>query len=314
MKQFAALLYIGMLTLATVGPSPVLAEVDTHTLYIIKTKSLPAIDQVISSIKSANTHDIIIKEFDLDGKPERSNTIVESIQSKITNPANATVMTLGTPATQLAIDQLKSINIIYTMTDSIKLSQSSHKNIYEVSDKPDIAQQLHILEKFLPAVKKVGIIAEEKYMSNMKVEINEARNSSNLHVLLKTITTPKEVPSVFRALIPEIDAIIFIQDPTVINGMSYKYLVTTALENNKPTLVYSNYLVEAGFLGAYLPTPEYIAQQTITLVGEFLHKEPMAAEQVHDEQQLILHINKKTLQILNIQIPKAISNITTMDD
>ncbi|KKL07113.1 hypothetical protein LCGC14_2589270, partial [marine sediment metagenome] len=104
--------------------------------------------------------------------------------------------------------------------------------------------------------------------------------------------TPVELLGAKWALIPEIDAIIFIQDPTVINGMSYKYLVTTALENNKPTLVYSNYLVKAGFLGAYLPTPEYIAQQTITLVGEFLHKEPMAAEQVHDEQQLILHINK----------------------
>ncbi|MDX2349158.1 MAG: ABC transporter substrate binding protein [Porticoccus sp.] len=313
MNQFATLLCIAMLTLATIGSSPVQAEVNTHTLYIIKTKSLPAIDQVISSIKNVNSHNIIIKEFDLDGKKERSNTIVKSIQSQITVPANATVMTLGTPATQLAIDQLNSINIIYTMTDSVKLSLSSHKNLYEVSDKPDIAQQLHILEKFLPEVKKVGLIAEEKYMSNMKVEINEAKNASNLHVLLKTITTPKEVPSVFRELLPEVEAFIFIQDPIVINSMSYKYLVTTALENNKPTLVYSNYLVKAGFLGAYLPTPEYIAKQTITLVGEFLHKKPMAAEQVHDEQQLRLHINKKTLQRLNIQIPEALSNITTLD-
>lgn len=314
MKKFSALFFIGILTLATAGPASVQAGIAAHTLYIIKTKSHPAINQVISSIRHVNPPNITIKEFDLNGKKDRSNTIIKSIKSQITDPANATIMTLGAPATQLAIDQLKNIKIIYTMADSVKLNLPSHKNIYEVSDKPDIAQQLHILEKFLPTVKKVGIIAEGKYMSNMEAEINEVKDSSNLQVLLKTITSAKEVPSAFRALIPETDAIIFIQDPTVINSLSYKYLVTTALENNKPTLVYSNYLVKAGFLGAYLPTPEYIAQQTITLVYEFLHKEPMTAEQVHHEQPLILHLNKKTLQLLNIQIPKALSNITSLDN
>lgn len=310
MKQFVTLLWTLLLALAATGNLFAQVERNTHTLYIIKTKSLPSINDVVTAIKNNNPDQLIVKEYDLDGKLERGNKIVESIKKQITIPENVTVLTLGLPATQLAVDELGDLRIFYTMADSNKLILPSAKNIYKIPDKPSIADQLQILEQLLPAVKIVGIIVDIEQVNGIKKEIDLARSSSELRVQLKTINSPKEVPSVLRKFLPKIDAMIFVQDAKVINRDSYRYLVTTALENGTPTLVYSSYLVKAGFLGAYLPTAEDIARQITTLLGELTQNEYLQTGENLNQRQLILELNANTLQILGIQVPATIANIT----
>ena len=64
------------------------------------------------------------------------------------------------------------------------------------------------------------------------------------------------------------------------------------------------------FLGAYLPTAEDIARQITTLLGELTQNEYLQTGENPNQRQLILELNANTLQILGIQVPETIANIT----
>ena len=306
MKRFVTLLCIGLVYTGIVFAQ---ADAGTQTLFIIKTKSLPTTNQLVSAIHATTPDTVVIREFDLEGKQELGSSIIRSIKAQISNPDDVTVLALGSPATQLAIDYLDNIRIIYTMADRNKLRSSQNGNIYEVSDKSSISDQIQILEKLLPTAKNIGIIADIQQSGWLKNEISLARNSSELGIHLRTIGSSREVPSLLWEFLPQIDAIIFVQDPKVINGNSYRYVVTTALENNLPTLVYSSYLVEAGFLGAYLPTPEETARKIMVLLGVVAAGEQAPVDGTEAKPSMLLILNQNTLQILGVKVPESLRNI-----
>ncbi len=188
MKLFVSLLCLYLANTGIVfAQDNALHNADTQTLFIIKTKSLPVIDQIISAIEAGIPSQLVIREFDLQGKQELGGPIIRSIKAQIVDPEKVIVLTMGTPATQLAINNLDNMRIIYTMADSNKLKLNNHEDIYEVSDKSSIAEQVQILEDLLPNVENVGIIADIQKSSWIRNQINLAGKSSNLGIHLKTM-------------------------------------------------------------------------------------------------------------------------------
>lgn len=240
------------------------------------------------------------------------SSISQAIARKFANSDYDLFIPIGTQASQSLVNLIKKKPIVFAaVTDPIsagllKSKQNPGGNITGTSDMVLFKEQLQLLKKIDPQVKKIGVVNNPSE-SNSQFGLNETKKYAKelgIEVLTAPANNTGEVLSAAQSLVNRVDAFYIISDNVVIAGQ--QSLIKVSIEAKKPLIGVEQGGVEEGALATvginYAKIGEATAALAIrVLKGENPGKIPVISTQVGD-----VFINIKTAQAIGLPIPKDI--------
>lgn len=114
------------------------------------------------------------------------------------------------------------------------------------------------------------------------------------------------VRSAVRKIIEKVNALLLINDSTVVNKDTVEYIIKTTLENKIPTVAYNDYLVKVGCLFSLAPDYFSVGEQARNIVCKSREDRLRTQPSIIFPEVFKLSINLKTAKHIGINIPPKI--------
>ncbi len=230
-------------------------------------------DQSITLAEALNQHCALcrpVKYMDMRGSVRIGRQISYELAKLKEDGALDLVITLGKPATRMIARELKDVPIFYSLgTPDIK-TDKYEDSVVNLVIPPSPKLKLQALKALAPNIQKVGFLATKQSLDEIRDPTVEAARDLGLQIKFYYVQRPYDVPEGLRTAIQEMDALIFIQDRVAINGDTVEYILQLTLENQIPTLVDSDRLVERGMLAALTVDPARLGEKLGRAIEQFL--------------------------------------------
>lgn len=277
--------------------------------------SHPALDQIYKGLE-----DGLAKEgykvgdnlkIDLqNAQGDQSN--LASMGQKLVSDNNDILVGITTPATLSLSNATKDKPIIMAgitypvEAGLIKSEDKPGNNITGVSDRTPIKQQLEIMKKVLPKMKKVGILytASEDNSVKQAQEAEKLAKELGLEVKVSSIANTNDIQQVTESLASETDAIFVPIDNTIASAMSTVVKVTDA--KKIPVFPSADTMVaDGGVLG--IGVDQYqIGVETAKVVAKVLKGEDTKNMPIVLANEGVIYLNEAKAKQLGIEIPNDI--------
>ena len=168
----------------------------------------PALDNAREGFKEALKEAGIEVEYDeknANGEVATANLIANTLVSSKPDMIYA----IATPTAQAAAQATNDIPIVFSAITDPESAGIIKENVTGVSDRVNIKQQLELLIKLDPKIKKVGVIYNSSEQNSI-VQVNDLKKAAgelNLEIVERSITQANEIPQATEALIASSDAI-----------------------------------------------------------------------------------------------------------
>ena len=277
--------------------------------------SHPALDQIYKGLE-----DGLAKEgykagenlkIDLqNAQGDQSN--LASMGQKLVTDNNDILVGITTPATLSLSNATKDKPIIMAgitypvEAGLIKSEDKPGNNITGVSDRTPIKQQLEIMKKVLPKMKKVGILytASEDNSVKQAQEAEKLAKELGLEVKVSSIANTNDIQQVTESLASETDAIFVPIDNTIASAMSTVVKVTDA--KKIPVFPSADTMVaDGGVLG--IGVDQYqIGVETAKVVAKVLKGEDTKNMPIVLANEGVIYLNEAKAKQLGIEIPNEV--------
>lgn len=282
---------------------------------VLQLLSHPALDQIYKGLE-----DGLAKEgykvgdnlkIDLqNAQGDQSN--LASMGQKLVSDNNDILVGITTPATLSLSNATKDKPIIMAgitypvEAGLIKSEDKPGNNITGVSDRTPIKQQLEIMKKVLPKMKKVGILytASEDNSVKQAQEAEKLAKELGLEVKVSSIANTNDIQQVTESLASETDAIFVPIDNTIASAMSTIVKVTDA--KKIPVFPSADTMVaDGGVLG--IGVDQYkIGVETAKVVAKVLKGEDTKNMPIVLANEGVIYLNEAKAKQLGIEIPNDI--------
>lgn len=282
---------------------------------VLQLLSHPALDQIYKGLE-----DGLAKEgykvgdnlkIDLqNAQGDQSN--LASMGQKLVSDNNDILVGITTPATLSLSNATKDKPIIMAgitypvEAGLIKSEDKPGNNITGVSDRTPIKQQLEIMKKVLPKMKKVGILytASEDNSVKQAQEAEKLAKELGLEVKVSSIANTNDIQQVTESLASETDAIFVPIDNTIASAMSTVVKVTDA--KKIPVFPSADTMVaDGGVLG--IGVDQYqIGVETAKVVAKVLKGEDTKNMPIVLANEGVIYLNEAKAKQLGIEIPNEI--------
>ncbi len=282
---------------------------------VLQLLSHPALDQIYKGLE-----DGLAKEgykvgdnlkIDLqNAQGDQSN--LASMGQKLVSDNNDILVGITTPATLSLSNATKDKPIIMAgitypvEAGLIKSEDKPGNNITGVSDRTPIKQQLEIMKKVLPKMKKVGILytASEDNSVKQAQEAEKLAKELGLEVKVSSIANTNDIQQVTESLASETDAIFVPIDNTIASAMSTVVKVTDA--KKIPVFPSADTMVaDGGVLG--IGVDQYkIGVETAKVVAKVLKGEDTKNMPIALANEGVIYLNEAKAKQLGIEIPNDI--------
>lgn len=303
-KTYAQLVTLTIFALISWGNTWATAD-RTPSVLIVKTKSHPRIDAVVAAIATSLADTATVKMFDLRGQASNNDTITRDLSAAV-RETSAVLVGIGTPATQLLAREFPDLPLIYTMTRAESIPELLvHNRALPVPAKTSLTAQLTTLQYLVSPLETVGILVGAKTSREFADELTEIESTSLPDIRIVSVEREKDLPRALAELSARVDALLFVQDPSILNRNSLEYIVTHTLAQKKPSMVYSEYLVRAGFLASNLISPESIGERTKATVDQLMTNRTPVPINLHPyaAHEYRIVVNQHTLELLGLAKP-----------
>ena len=269
---------------------------------VLQLLSHPALDQIYKGLE-----DGLAKEgykvgenlkIDLqNAQGDQSN--LASMGQKLVTDNNDILVGITTPATLSLSNATKDKPIIMAgitypvEAGLIKSEDKPGNNITGVSDRTPIKQQLEIMKKVLPKMKKVGILytASEDNSVKQAQEAEKLAKELGLEVKVSSIANTNDIQQVTESLASETDAIFVPIDNTIASAMS--------------TVVKVTMVADGGVLG--IGVDQYqIGVETAKVVAKVLKGEDTKNMPIVLANEGVIYLNEAKAKQLGIEIPNEV--------
>lgn len=282
---------------------------------VLQLLSHPALDQIYKGLE-----DGLAKEgykvgenlkIDLqNAQGDQSN--LASMGQKLVTDNNDILVGITTPATLSLSNATKDKPIIMAgitypvEAGLIKSEDKPGNNITGVSDRTPIKQQLEIMKKVLPKMKKVGILytASEDNSVKQAQEAEKLAKELGLEVKVSSIANTNDIQQVTESLASETDAIFVPIDNTIASAMSTVVKVTDA--KKIPVFPSADTMVaDGGVLG--IGVDQYqIGIETAKVVAKVLKGEDTKNMPIVLANEGVIYLNEAKAKQLGIEIPNEV--------
>ena len=210
---------------------------------VLQLLSHPALDQIYKGLEDGLAKEgyIVGKNLKIDlqnAQGDQSN--LASMGQKLVSDNNDILVGITTPATLSLSNSTKKKTIIMagiTYPVEAGLIQAEDKpgnNITGVSDRTPIKQQLEVMKKVLPNMKRVGILytASEDNAVKQAQEAEKLAKELGLETKTATVANTNDIQQVTENLASQTDAIFVPIDNTIASAMATVVKVTDAKKNS----------------------------------------------------------------------------------
>ena len=290
---------------------------------VLQLLSHPALDQIYKGLEDGLKKEgyEVGKNLKIDlqnAQGDQSN--LASMGQKLVTDNNDILVGITTPATLSLSNATKDKPIIMggitypVEAGLIKTEDKPGNNITGVSDRTPIKQQLEIMKKVLPNMKKVGILytASEDNSVKQAQEAEKLAKELGLEVKVSTVANTNDIQQVTESLASQTDAIFVPIDNTIASAMATVVKVTDA--KKIPVFPSADTMVaDGGLLG--LGVDQYqIGVETAKVVAKVLKGADTKDMPIVLANEGVIYLNEAKAKQLGIEIPKEIKDKTKVVD
>lgn len=213
------------------------------------------------------------------------------------------VFGIATPSAQQLANNITDIPVLFSAVTDPASAKILNSNVTGTSDKVDnVSQQLDLLLKLNPNVKKIGILYNPSEQNSLVqiAEIQKRAKEKKLEVVLQGITNFGELAQATKNLLTQVDALYLPTDNLVVSGM--QLITSEAINAKKIVVVSENSSVEIGALFTMGIDYYELGKRTGQMAVEILNGKPVSQVPFETSKQLKLYVNKKTAKALGIDI------------
>ena len=284
---------------------------------VLQLLSHPALDQIYKGLEDGLKKEgyEVGKNLKIDlqnAQGDQSN--LASMGQKLVTDNNDILVGITTPATLSLSNATKDKPIIMggitypVEAGLIKTEDKPGNNITGVSDRTPIKQQLEIMKKVLPNMKKVGILytANEDNAVKQAQEAEKLAKELGLEVKVSTVANTNDIQQVTESLASQTDAIFIPIDNTIASAMATVVKVTDA--KKIPVFPSADTMVaDGGLLG--LGVDQYqIGVETAKVVAKVLKGADTKDMPIVLANEGVIYLNEAKAKQLGIEIPKEIKD------
>ena len=284
---------------------------------VLQLLSHPALDQIYKGLEDGLKKEgyEVGKNLKIDlqnAQGDQSN--LASMGQKLVTDNNDILVGITTPATLCLSNATKDKPIIMggitypVEAGLIKTEDKPGNNITGVSDRTPIKQQLEIMKKVLPNMKKVGILytASEDNSVKQAQEAEKLAKELGLEVKVSTVANTNDIQQVTESLASQTDAIFVPIDNTIASAMATVVKVTDA--KKIPVFPSADTMVaDGGLLG--LGVDQYqIGVETAKVVAKVLKGADTKDMPIVLANEGVIYLNEAKAKQLGIEIPKEIKD------
>ena len=168
---------------------------------------------------------------------------------------------------------------IYFMVLNPEKVFGSNKRDCGISLNIPVQTQIEMIGRGLPSVKRLGLLYDPEFNADFFRKAADAASSLGLTIIPLRVSSKKDIPSVLKREMKDLDALWLIPDRTVISEAIVKYLIKEAFLRKIPVVGYNRFFYEAGaaltFVFNYKELGQQCAQKALKILsGEDCHDTP----------------------------------------
>lgn len=240
-----------------------------------------------------------VAEFDLNSHADADADLKQFIQQE--NPE--LIYCIGTKAYSLAKNYSANKKVLFAAAINWRRLEVG-ENTYGIANELAPAQEISLLRYFFPAVKKIGLLYNEKFSREYVETIKKDASAVGISVLNQPINNDREIGETLNELLPKIDMFWIISDPVVLNSKdSVQQIFQSAQQHKKPVYAYSDVFIEQGAVFAVTADPDTIGRQSANLAMT-LDKDKAPAGIVQSPAGSTVTLNKCVLDALPLNFNK----------
>lgn len=257
---------------------------------------------------SINAEQVVLSEF-----LTRLSEAPESIQPQ------DFIISIGSTAAQRLSGKSLLVPILYSLLPYSRYHGLDQTSITEqlscrkVSglylDQP-VTRQLRLAQLLFPQRRQIGAIVGPTSSQRFASERNHENALKQVRVV--ELYDSRDLPRSVKQLSREVDAILAINDPLVLNPGSAKWLLYISYQLQKPLIAFTQSYVNAGASAAVYSRPSQYAQQALRDISPWLHGEPVCLPEPHYSDFFSVAINpgvSQSLGAITISEEKALTRL-----
>ena len=288
--------------LAAVASFPLPGE--AAKIVALKSADVDVYNEALEGFKSISRRPII-SEYDMEGDFQKGRKFLARLKSGLKPDL---ILAIGIWALQVVVEEIRDIPVVFAMVlnPTTVIGQEAH-NITGASMNVPIEQQIALLKRVSPQVKRIGIIYDPSKTGFLVRQAERIARDQGVRLVTKAIASSKDSFAALDAMQGEIDALWILPDLTVLAPESVQYMLLFSFRNKIPVLGLSENQARMGaLLGLSFESGRDIGSQAGELANEILAGRSAEEIPFTTARKVRLTVNLKTASKLGLQIPKEI--------
>ena len=262
-----------------------------RTVFLVVSSDDPFHQKIAAGFKKSFTG--IFEENNLYGLEDRSRALGKTLSE---NPPRLMVV-IGDLAAKTAKQYCANCPIVYAAVSSPDGINLTGPNVYGISNIPNPSKMVENIRVVFPDVKNVGLIFQPKNTGKQVEQIQAAMSKAGLSLKAAPIEQMKEIPKAFEQITPQIDLLLLIEDPGVVNNDTLPYLFINCIKKKIPVFVSSEDLLKKCGVAGYSLDPEKLGAELAGLSSDVMAEKGPSSKLKSSSGNLML--NKKIAQMYN---------------
>ena len=277
-------------------------------LVILKSAETAFYQQAGESVRQHLPHSLAVKEYTLEGRLDRAQDIGELIRG--THPR--LILAIGLKATLAARSELPDTPTLFCMVVHPEEHGLPAANMVGILNKisPDI--QLQQIQALIPKARKIGLLYDEHKTGAFVAEARAKAKKMGMTLVATSVAHQEDIAGALQSLLPQIDLLWIIQDPTIIVEESIDLLIQSSLRKKVPVFTFSTTLVQRGALGALLIRPSDVGLQAAQVAQTMLNHQGPSAPTLLEAELPQLALNLNTAEFLGLSPNQAVVRTATI--
>lgn len=206
------------------------------------------------------------------------------------------VLTIGLDAVHLG-NRTTTLPLVYAMVPSSPASGLKAGSMSGVSLHITPEKYLNAMLDLFPGVRRVGLVFDPKTLDAFVREAEQLARRKGVELITQKVSRSGEVSAAFDSLMPRVDIIWMLPDPTVVNPESFKYLLGLSYQRRLPVFTFAKKYVELGASAGLFVPPGEAGAQAAEIAGRLMTDEKLAPLRVDARRAEIL-VNDRIIRKL----------------
>lgn len=177
-------------------------------------------------------------------------------------------------------------------------------------DQP-LSRHLQLVRAVHPRAHSVGVLLGPSQLAT-HAELSSAANAAGLRLTSAILNNGADLFAVLQNLLPNVEVLLLLPDPLVVNRNSIQNLMLTTYRQRVPVVGYSPSLTEAGALVAVFSTPQQIGQQIAETIQRMLPGKNWELPPATYPKYFTIKTNNSVARSLEIAVPAEAALVKRM--